>query len=459
MHVPSYGEVPMTLLIGRMQAEQQEKASRQEKQETSMKALRDMKTAPQFQQDYAEFIDSELQSAIAAKAKVFGSEQAALDYYFNTPKGKMEWAKLSSDMNAFGTEVMAASALAVKLLAGVEKKEIMARPEEIAKAKSIVDGSIAYTSGESWRLPDLIKDSRAFSVVMDRSKYINDRILPGIESFAEKSTTADVVQQPDGTWKVTKTGETKYNSMIEAFAKEMTTGGMYPDVETAKDQLTKMFPPKTTEEESIQGSRYPQRTAGDPPPATKTYTSSGLVTDQSIMGASLKTAFADNPAFKGVTINPDRVLRLPVRVRSEKGEPIDTPPLMIGGKSVSIQGYEWYPIGKDGALEPFVVGLEDKSYTDEATTVRQSSGTKDDPAEVVTTTESGRTRTIPWSRPVSAMGSKIPEEFWPSYSMDANHLQNLLANYRDAVGKTVTWGEFNSYGVDKQLQIAGEYGR
>lgn len=257
MHVPSYGEVPLTLLAGRLQAEQQEKARRQEKQDASMKALRDMKTAPQFQVEYAGFVDSQLQSSIAAKAELFGSEQAALDYFFNTPKGKMEWAKMSADLQAVGTEVLHVATQAAGFMDKVEKEQLMASAEDKEYARRVIAGTASLGTDGQTDLRQLIADSREFDRIMSRSAFVKDRIAPNAERFMQSLGTSSAYKAADDTWVLTESGEKNYNGMIETFADEMVSAGMFQKTGTssamaeARKYLKGLFPTSTSSQKRV----------------------------------------------------------------------------------------------------------------------------------------------------------------------------------------------------------------
>jgi len=443
MHVPSYGQIPMAVLASRMQQTQIDKAARQQKREALMAKWADAKTAPQFQLDYANYADKKLQTAIAQKAELFGSQSEALDYYFNDPQGKMEWEVMSKELEAVATEVLHVSDQAVSFLDQVEKGKIESSAEEREYARKVISGAASLGTDGETDLKQLIKDSRMFGRAMERSEFVKDRILPKADEFRSTIETMAKDKWYPGIVQRNKEVVTSMVGAIEAFSDEMVDMGIFPNMTEARNYLTKLFPDSKKLEASNVNYDTPTVAKGGDDDSKKT---------------TIRGAWGYQ---KPELLLNDKVTASTEAVQITKlanGLAADLTPVTFGDVSVVLHGFEkhagkWYVVGHlaEGA---------DVTKTETSTGNKQGvQGDGEDDriwndrsGEVSSSVKSRKV----WSKPLSEVDPRIKALLGSS---DPYEIGGVYAAIKNANDPRATIEYFNKLSPAGKQQFMSDYGQ
>lgn len=245
MYVPSYGEVPYAILGSQMQELQKQKAANKAKQE-ALFAPKLNDTAPQYQQEFATQANNTIQDFIQGQIDSFGGDRSrALDYLTNDPKGKLEYAALTRNLNALSSEVKYVADAALEKQTAVSKGlEKYSTPEEKEYVERIIRGYSNIGTDKQGDLQQLVNDSRALTRVMSREKYFTENVVPAMNIISQDTESVGKPYWSGGRWILPVTDRKNYDQAIDGFAREMTIGGQFDHVDEAKEWLGRFMQPE-----------------------------------------------------------------------------------------------------------------------------------------------------------------------------------------------------------------------
>jgi hypothetical protein len=241
--MPQFGEVPLGVLSARLQQEQAAQVAKAAARKKLLESFSSKKTAPQFQQDYARFVDGWMGDVLNETAEQFGgSMNEALDYYANDPKGQLAWARMGAQLEAIADETKFVVDEATDYVNDVYRGLRDPDPLVGDYAEKLVAGYTSLGTGGSVDLQELIDNGRYVKRAMSASKFVTDRIQPGISAHMRTLQQQGGAQWKGGRWTLTTETKKDYDMMIESYSKEMTEMGIFDKVSDAKTYLQGLYP-------------------------------------------------------------------------------------------------------------------------------------------------------------------------------------------------------------------------
>lgn len=241
--MPQFGEVPLGVLSARLQQEQAAQVAKAAARKKLLESFSSKKTAPQFQQDYARFVDGWMGDVLNETAEQFGgSMNEALDYYANDPKGQLAWARMGAQLEAIADETKFVVDEATDYVNDVYRGLRDPDPLVGDYAEKLVAGYTSLGTGGNVDLQELIDNGRYVKRAMSASKFVTDRIQPGISAHMRTLQQQGGAQWKGGRWTLTTETKKDYDMMIESYSKEMTEMGIFDKVSDAKTYLQGLYP-------------------------------------------------------------------------------------------------------------------------------------------------------------------------------------------------------------------------
>lgn len=250
MYMPSYGEVPLAILASQLQQTQKKRAAIQEKRDAFRIDEGLKETAPQFQQEFNKYATSSLAQFQKSIEDLHDGNTTKAKDFLLSPEGDRLWRRKVSELNAIGTEVKYVADQAADYIEQTSKGLEQADPETLKYAERVVAGYGTLGTDREVDLNRLINDSRVLKRTMNRTLFIKDRFVPGVEGHMQTLQQQGKAKFINGVWVLPTTELRSFKSAIEPYAREMTEMGMFNHVDEARSFLEQAFP--TDEETTVQ---------------------------------------------------------------------------------------------------------------------------------------------------------------------------------------------------------------